>query len=267
MHDYQRWSLWGPLWAAVLILTWRVDSASACQEQPKTSAQHEQATRQGPEKPQKEPQKDPPVGSPAETGVVTQSGTSNDRLFWTLPNFLTVENGKQAPPMTSKGKFRVVLRTSFDPVEFPYIAFLAGISQAQDSEPGFGQGAAGYGKRFGAAFVDNVDENFWTAAVLPSLFHQDPRYLQLGKGGFLHRLGYSMSRQIVTRGDSGQTEFNVSEVLGSATAAGISNLYHPAGDRTFANTMSVWGTQVGWDTVSSIVKEFWPDIRRAVAGH
>jgi hypothetical protein len=191
-----------------------------------------------------------------------QSGTSNDRLFWTLPNFLTMENADKIPPLTSGQKFKVVARSSFDYVEYPYIGFLAGISQAENSEPGFGQGASGYGKRYMAAFADNSIENFMVGAVFPSLLRQDPRYYQLEKGGFWHRTGYSVSRIFVTRTDSGKNQFNFSEIVGSAVSAGISNSYHPAGDRTFPNTLSVWGTQVGWDTVAIVVREFWPDIRR-----
>jgi len=165
-----------------------------------------------------------------------------------LPNFLSVENAHEISPLTSKEKFKVVLRTAFDPVEYPYVGFLAGISQATNSEPGFGQGAAGYAKRYGSAFADNTIENFMTGAILPSLLHQDPRYYQLGHGSFEHRLGYAISRIFVTRSDSRNTVFNASEVLGSAVAAGIANTYDPAGDRTVVNTVSVWWTEVGWDT-------------------
>jgi len=90
-----------------------------------------------------------------------QSGTSNDRLFYTLPNFLTVQ-AKQLPPMSTGQKFKVVARSSFDPVEYPWYATLAGISQAENSEREYGQGAAGYGKRFGTAFADGTIENFVT---------------------------------------------------------------------------------------------------------
>jgi hypothetical protein len=197
--------------------------------------------------------------------VQRKTSTSKDRLFWTLPNFLTVENAHKIPPLTAKQKFKVVLRSTFDRAEYPYIAFLAGISQAADGEPGFGQGAAGYAKRYGAAFADNTIENFTTGAVLPSLLHQDPRYYQLGHGSFTHRFGYAISRIFVTRSDAGNSEFNASEVLGSAATAAIATYsYHPVEDRTFSNTISVWGTQVGWDAVALTVKEFWPDIRRKV---
>jgi hypothetical protein len=191
--------------------------------------------------------------------------TSNDRLFFALPNFLSVEGADKIPPLTTKQKFAVVTRSSFDYIQIPWYAFLAGISQAQNSEPGYGQGAAGYGKRFGAAAADGTIENYWTSAILPSLLHQDPRFYQLGKGGFWHRTFYAMSRIVVTRTDSGGSQFNSSEVFGSAIAAGISTYsYHPHADKTLSNTASVWGSQIGYDTVTIVLKEFWPDIRRKI---
>jgi hypothetical protein len=193
------------------------------------------------------------------------TGTSKDRLFFTLPNFLTLENANQVPPLTAGQKFKVVARSSFDYVQYPWYGFLAGISQAENSEPGYGQGAAGYGKRFGAATADGTIENFMTSAVFPSLLRQDPRFFQSGKGGFWHRTGYAMSRVIITRGDSGHSQANYSEIVGSALSAGISTYsYHPRADRNLRNATSVWGSQVGYDTLTYVVKEFWPDIRRKI---
>ena len=125
-------------------------------------------------------------------------GTSKDRLFYTLPNFLTLENAGQVPPLTVGQKFKVVARGSFDPIQIPWYAALAGISQAENSEPGYGQGAEGYGKRFGAAFADGTIENFMTGAVLPSLLHQDPRFFQKSDGTFWHRkIGRASCRERV----------------------------------------------------------------------
>ncbi len=192
-----------------------------------------------------------------------RAGTSKDRLFFALPNFLTLENAKNVPPLTAAEKFRVTARSSFDPVEYFWYGALAGLSQWEDSEAGYGQGAQGYGKRYGAYFADGTIENFMTTAILPSLFRQDPRYFQSGKGGFWHRTGYAISRIVVTRTDAGGSQFNFSEVLGSAAASGISTYsYHPKEDRNVANAVSVWGSEIGYDTLTYVVKEFWPDIRR-----
>jgi hypothetical protein len=201
---------------------------------------------------------------PAPNGSTPQNQPkpSNDRLFGFLPNYLTVENSGMIPPLTSKQKFTLVARTSFDPVIIPWTAMIAGISQAENSEPAYGQGMVGYGKRFGATLADNVDENFWVGAVVPSILHQDPRYYQLGKGSVRRRVLYGISRIFVIRSDAGTSQFNFSEITGSAFSSAIAVTYHPKGDRTFANTMSVWWTQIGWDSVSNELKEFWPDIRR-----
>jgi hypothetical protein len=211
------------------------------------------------------------------------AGTSNDRLFLALPNFLTLEGSGQVAPLTTGQKFKVVARGAFDKVQLPWYLSLAAISQAENSEPGYGQGWEGYGKRVASAFADGAIENFMTSAVFPSLLHQDPRFFQSGKGGFGHRTGYAISRIFVTRTDSGHSQFNYSEILGSALAATIStNTYHPrafittrydtatntvvyvhnASDRTLPNTISVWGTQVGYDALTYAIKEFWPDVHR-----
>jgi len=191
-----------------------------------------------------------------------EPGTSNDRLFYALPDFLTVRKANE-PPLTAREKFAVVARGSFDYVEYFWYGALAGVSQAQDSEPGYGQGAAGYGKRYGAALADGTIEDFMTGAILPSLLHQDPRFYQSGQGSFWRRTGYAMSRIVVTRSDAGHAQFNFSEIFGSALSAGISTYsYHPRADRTLPNTARVWGTQIGYDTLTLVVKEFWPDIRR-----
>jgi hypothetical protein len=210
-----------------------------------------------------------PVGQPPASqssgaaGQPTSGGTSKDRLFWALPDFLTLDNAGEVPPLTAAQKFKVVARGAFDPVEYFWYGALAGISQWENSEPGYGQGAEGYGKRYGAYFADGTIENFMTEAILPSMLHQDPRYFQLGKGGFWRRTEYAVGRIFVTRTDKGTNQFNYSEILGSAASAFISTYsYHPAGDRTVPNTLSVWGTQVGYDTLTYFVKEFWPDIKR-----
>ncbi|MFZ0199690.1 MAG: hypothetical protein WB523_05105 [Candidatus Sulfotelmatobacter sp.] len=196
---------------------------------------------------------------------------------------MTLQNAGQVPPLTTGQKFKVVARGSFDYVQYPWYGFLAGISQAENSEPGYGQGAEGYAKRFASAFADGTIENFMTGAVFPSLLRQDPRFFQFGHGSFTYRTEYAVSRIFVTRTDSGKNQFNYSEIVGSALSAVIStNTYHPrayvtrefdpatgmltyvhhASDRTLPNTISVWGTQVGYDTITIVVKEFWPDIHR-----
>ncbi len=214
--------------------------------------------------------------APAATGTASTPGTaakpaaktaqtSNDRLFFALPNFLTVDKNGNIIPLTAGQKFKVVARGAFDPVQIPWYMILSGIGQAENSEPGYGQGWEGYGKRFGAYAADGVIENFFVGAILPSVFRQDPRFFPSGQGSFVHRAAYAASRIVITRGDNGRKEFNISETLGSAMSATISTYsYHPRGDRTIGNTASVWVSQMGYDAITFTLKEFWPDIRRAI---
>jgi hypothetical protein len=224
--------------------------------------------------PGQQQQQTPPAATPAQPqtqpGQTSQDtkdqknqGTSNDRLFFALPNFLTLENSAHVPPLTAGQKFKVATRSAFDYVQYPWYGVLAAISQAENSEPAYGQGAQGYAKRYGTAFADGTIENYMVNAVVPAVMRTDPRYYQLGKGTFVHRTGYALSRLLITRTDSGHNTFNYGEILGSGMGAAISTYsYHPAADQTFSNTASVWGTQVAYDAIRIVLNEFWPDIRR-----
>jgi hypothetical protein len=192
-----------------------------------------------------------------------RSGTSNDRIFWTMPNFLTVEDADRIPPLSAAQKFKVVARGVFDPFEFVLVGFVAGLGQASNSNPSYGQGAQGYAKRYGTSYADNAIENFMASAVFPSVLHQDPRYYQLGHGGFRKRTAHAVARVLITRSDSGRTQLNYSELMGGVSAAAISTYtYHPQSERSFGNVMSVWGTQMAWDAATYMIKEFWPDLRK-----
>ncbi|MGD0965748.1 MAG: hypothetical protein ABSA57_17815 [Candidatus Acidiferrales bacterium] len=186
----------------------------------------------------------------------------NDRMFFVMPNFLTVENESQVAPISWKEKFAITAKGAFDPYEFAVVGILAGVRQAENAYPGFGQGFEGYGKRYGTGFADQVDGNIMVGAVFPTILRTDPRYFQLGKGRFLYRFGYAMSRILITRRDSGGRLFNFAEFAGNATAIAISNLYYPPADRGFSASANNWGVQMGIDALGNELKEFWPDIHR-----
>ena len=227
---------------------------------------------------QNAPDKKPDI---QETGNGKVAGTSNDRLFYAMPNFLTLQGREKVPPLSSKDKFKVVALGTFDYFEYPWWGVLAAINQAENNEAGYGQGWAGYGKRYGSTAGDSLVENFMVGAVFPSVLHQDPRFYQSGGSGFFKRSGYAISRIVVTRSDSGKSQFNYSEVFGSAIAAGISTYsYHPrstfvstptnphlfvASERTLPNTLATWETQLSLDAITIAVKEFWPDIHRKLS--
>ncbi|HXE90897.1 MAG TPA: hypothetical protein VNK82_08045 [Terriglobales bacterium] len=165
-------------------------------------------------------------------------------------------------PLTPRQKFTVAtLRTTRGSV-FLLSGLQAGFSQAIDRPEGFGQGADGYGRRYGAALANNLSFDFFGRFAFPGLLHQDPRYFRAGSGSAGSRLKYSVSRTFVTRTDSGDETFNSSQVLGSLFSSALANAYYPEEDRDAAGTFSRAGARLAWAAAGNVLREFWPEIRR-----
>ena len=177
------------------------------------------------------------------------------RLMGVIPNFYT-SYIYDAAPLTWKQKFSLATRGTFDPVAMIGVGFAAAIEQANNSFPGYGQGAAGYSKRYAAKFVDGRSSDFLTHAVFPALFHQDPRYYYQGSGTVKARLAHAVSSAFVTRSDSGRTVPNYSYLLGNMCAGALSNLYYPPGNRgahlVFTNTAIGLAGRLG----TNLLREF-----------
>lgn len=202
---------------------------------------------------------------PPPQATVIPKQQEDKRILGILPNYRTLPAFDEAvPPLTPREKFVLAAKDSFDYSAVLVAGFYAGLGQLQDQYPAYGQGGAGYGKRFAGAFADQVIGNFMSEAIFPTVFHQDPRYYRMGRGGFRKRCAYAVSRIWLIRGDNGKTQFNWGEIAGNAAAAGISTAYYPADNRTFSDTASKWGTQIATDAGFNIIKEFWPEIKRVV---
>jgi hypothetical protein len=204
------------------------------------------------------------------TSVTASPNESDDeakqskRILGIFPNYRAVSSGTKLPPLSLRDKFWLATQDSFDYSSFITSGLLAGISQAKNSYPEFGQGAKGYGRYYWHATADQAVGNYLTEAIVPALTHEDPRYYTLGHGGFFKRSGYALSRLLVTRTDSGHNTFNISEIVGNGAGAGISDLYYPARERTWTKTGQKWLTQIALDGGFNILKEFWPDINHAI---
>jgi Carboxypeptidase regulatory-like domain len=195
--------------------------------------------------------------------VVTQTELAQEqikaaeqqRVLGVLPNFYSSYIWNAAP-LNSRQKFNLAFHSITDPVEFLGTGIVAGVEQTYNTFPGYGQGVQGYAKRYGAAYADDVLGRMIGSAILPSLFHQDPRYFYKGSGSMRSRIFYALSRAVITRGDNGHMQPNYSHVLGSFAAGGISNLYHPAGDRGVALTLSNGLIETAGSAVDNLLREF-----------
>ncbi len=139
----------------------------------------------------------------------------------------------------------------------------AGLSQADNQTPKYGEGGAAYAARFGAAFGDFTSQNLFSDAVLSCLLHQDPRYFRKGpQTRVLVRVAYSLSRIVVARQDSGRSTFNSAGIFGMMMGIGTSNLYYPSASRTGTVMATRVGTSLGGWAIGNVAAEFWPDIHR-----
>jgi hypothetical protein len=199
----------------------------------------------------------------AEQQVKTEE---QQRVLGIFPHF-NVWDLNDAVRLSPKQKLELAFKTSVDPVTIAVAGATAGISQAQNSTPGFGQGALGYGKRFAASYLDTFNGTMIGNGLLPALLHQDPRYLRKRSGSIPTRIGYAMLSTFRCKGDNGNWQFNYSNVLGNLASGGISNLYYPQGDRGFVPTyqraivVSIQGA------LGATFDEFWPDISRHLRKH
>jgi hypothetical protein len=209
--------------------------------------------------------------------VLTMSGTTSDvvvtasrdeiaqeqlkqeetqRVLGVIPNFY-VTYVPDAPPLTKRQKFNLAWKSSIDPVTLLAVGVFAGVEQATNSYSGYGQGAQGYAKRYGAGFADSFVGNMIGGAILPSWWKQDPRYFYKGTGTTGARVRYAIESAVMCRGDNGHLQVNYSAIVGGLAAGGISNLYYPTTSRdgvelTFLN--AIIGT--GESAVGNLFQEF-----------
>jgi Carboxypeptidase regulatory-like domain len=178
------------------------------------------------------------------------------RVFGFIPNFY-VTYVHNPVPLSSKQKFEIAWKATTDPVTLVVVGGIAGVQQAQNDFRGYGQGAQGFGKRYGASFADIVSGTFLGSAVLPSLLKQDPRYFYKGTGSKRSRILYAIASSVVCEGDNGHWQANYSNIIGNLAAGGISNLYYPAKDRNGAGLTFENGLiGIGASSAASLFQEF-----------
>jgi len=221
-------------------------SANFAQETP--DGKHQESAPQATTQTQSRPAEDAgPADSERVFGVVRTFGITDD---------------KHAPPLTSGGKFRIFTQNVTDPFTFVGTALQAGIEQATNEFPSYGQGMSGYAKRYGAAIADYSIGEFMSTYAFPSVLHEDPRYFREGEGSSRQRLGHAMASAFVTRTDSGRTSFNWSNSVGRIAAGGVSQLYYPAENRGAGLVFSRAAIGMVFGTAGAIFSEFGPDLER-----
>ena len=178
------------------------------------------------------------------------------RVLGFIPNFY-VSYVPDPVPLTSKQKFKLAWKSTIDPVTILLNGAFAGVEQAQNHFRGYGQGAEGYAKRFGAGYADIVISTFIGGAILPSILKQDPRYFYKGTGTKSSRSLYAVANSVICKGDNGRWQANYSSILGNLAAGGLSNLYYPADNRNGAGlTFENAAIGIGANAIANLFQEF-----------
>ena len=210
--------------------------------------------------------------SPVEVAQEQIKDQEQQRVLSVIPNFY-VSYVQGAAPLNSRQKFELAWKTLADPFSFIAVGAIAGVEQAQNNFKGYGQGAAGYGKRYGASYAGLASGTLIGAAILPSILKQDPRYFYKGTGSKRSRLFYALANAVICKGDNMRWQPNYSAILGGLAAGGLSNLYYPAEDRngarlTFENAAIGIGTSSALNVMEEfVVRKFTPQASKEPRKH
>ncbi len=178
------------------------------------------------------------------------------RVLGVIPNFY-VTYVSNAAPLNSRQKFELSWRDAIDPVTFILIGASAGIQQATDNFAGYGQGAQGYGKRYGASYADFATGTLFGSVIFPAILKQDPRYFYKSTGSTRARVLYAIANAVICKGDNGRWQANYSSILGNLASGGISNLYYPPqNQRGAALTFEVTGVGIAATAADNIIQQF-----------
>jgi len=177
------------------------------------------------------------------------------RVLGIIPNYY-VNYDRDAIPLTTRQKFQLAWKSEVDPVSWAFAGAVAGVEQANNSLSGYGQGAQGYGKRFGANYANGFVGTMIGNAILPSWLRQDPRYFYKGTGRVTSRAAYAIANSVICKGDNGRWQPAYSAILGGLAAGGVANLYYPASDRS-GLTESFENLAIG--TVGSAVQDLFQE--------
>lgn len=191
---------------------------------------------------------------PVEVATEEVHQQEQQRVLRVFPNFY-VTYRQDAAPLTSKLKYQLAWKSSTDPVTIAGTAFLAGLQQAGDQYSEFGQGAEGYGKRFGANYVDVFASTFLSGAVLPSLLKQDPRYYYQGAGSTRSRFLHAVENAVQCKGDNGRWQVNYSNLAGSFAGAALSSALYPTDNRGMF-ILSNGFIRLGESSLTGVIQEF-----------
>lgn len=189
------------------------------------------------------------------------------RILGIMPNYRAVSAGVKPEPASPKQAFRIATKQSFDYSAFIFVGLTSAIAEGEDTHKSLGKGIPGFWAYSWRGWVDKTDGNYWVVWILPTAFHEDERYYALGRGPVLKRLGYAVSRVVITPNYDEHPTINGAELVGRGIAQMIGTTYYPSSDRTVSALSEKYGYALLRDASTNAFREVWPDIAAHVFKH
>lgn len=183
-------------------------------------------------------------------------------IFVTRKSYCFPDLATNSDPLSAKHKFELFLNDSISGHAIAGSAAAVGLDQAFNWYAGYGQGAASYGKRFGAQMARNSSNSLFGTFLLATLLRQDPRFFVHKSPTFWKAVKYSLHRIVMTRDDSGADVVNSSGLLGPLAGEALANTYLPVQNRTVENTFGRYASDIGWRAAGNLLREYWPTLSR-----
>lgn len=211
-------------------------------------------------------------GADAPAGFSTSAGPSFDRAPgqrasaqrpMASPFDSVILPSEQAPALTARDKFLMGARSTVTPFSMAGWFLSSGYSHLTNGAPNYGTDKGAYGQRLGAAAIRSSSEDIFTTSVMANVFHEDPRYYQMGRSHSIRqRIVYAATRVLVTRSDSGKATVNLALLTGNLAGAALTNAYYPPRNHGFGQTMLIFGSSLGGSALGFGVNEFLNDALR-----
>ncbi len=207
---------------------------------------------------------DSPQPKPESIADVPMEATTKFVGYMTRTSLFFPEIAASPYPLSTKKKFELFVNRSISPAVILVSATSAAIGQARDVPPEFGQGAEGYGKRFGSSLARGASNNFFGTFVLASALHQDPRFFPRSNPSLWSTMKYAARTLVITRTDAGTETFNTSGLAGPLLGEGLANVYLPPSEQTVGKLFSRYGTDLAWTFAGNVLREYWPTIFKSM---
>lgn len=145
------------------------------------------------------------ISTPAKAQALVDSEGFSSAVVSSSPQLLP---GRIYTRPSEKTKLQNYFFDAFGPYPVAGVAIAAGINQYEGTPPEWGQGAEGYGKRFGSNFaIEGVSTT--TRYALAEAFREDTLYYRCACKGFFPRLSHAaLSSFVSRRGDDGHRVFS-----------------------------------------------------------